>query len=775
MALIVAMGLQFGAASATHLGVPHLNDAQTFNVNVDVCFGGTGTGMIGTESATLFNVAGALPNCVGQALGTSAPTTVSTSVLLPAGNRLALPLAYNDVAFVHTPPADGTIIGTVKSAVDVGCNGTVDIFADSSNIAPVNFTTQDVGFTNAPLVGEQYVERTTTFTATSGIDGASETFLDARIPPYAKVARYRADIDTLFINGGTTPLALANKTSLNNIIQTLPFGPGARVSSTILGGDNVAPGTQLVLCLDSPQTSLSQYDVIAGYSNPAADGVYPVWVVEMSAAGTWEKSNQTLVYTTSCKQIGAGAGDADNDCLADSAETGACPSSATADSDGDGLLDGIEVSWGSNPCATDTDVLTDAPGDGRTDAEEMAGPSEYLTDPTKKDTDGDLLLDSGLSLDCNGDGLPDVAPVRQNGGANTGRNRVTMQIVACGAVLGLGGASQSGPDNCPNKSNAAQTNHSTLDKPNGLIVGSVDNSQENGRWLGDACSGDRDNDGIPDKVEDGSTGLGFFFANLGLSAPDGGADNKCNTKGLAAAKPALGTQVAISLGDVDGDGLAAIDDPDSDNDGTIDGIECQMGSNPSSLASLTAGITGDMIQFFRLTNLVLAGGAIDLDADQDGFNGESDADGACVQTGAADANGQLKCIGPLVSGGFIGDGLQTRGDIGRMGADAATNLDNDSDGCADIVEVLDMNGDQTADIADQLQMNRAYAKQTTPTQSISGWATPPTQLELSIMDTNGDGALDPGDQLPMNRFIAGKYGPINPACDSSSIGNGGAN
>ena len=60
-----------------------------------------------------------------------------------------------------------------------------------------------------------------------------------------------------------------------------------------------------------------------------------------------------------------------------------CP--GFADCDGDGLLDGVEMAWGSNPTVADTD------GDGRTDLEEMVGPTQFLTDPTKADTDGDTV------------------------------------------------------------------------------------------------------------------------------------------------------------------------------------------------------------------------------------------------------------------------------------------------------------------------------------------------------------------------------------------------
>lgn len=55
------------------------------------------------------------------------------------------------------------------------------------------------------------------------------------------------------------------------------------------------------------------------------------------------------------------------------------------DTDGDGLLDGQELSLKTNPCSGDTD------GDGLTDYEEA---TKHYTNPLKQDTDGDGVIDS---------------------------------------------------------------------------------------------------------------------------------------------------------------------------------------------------------------------------------------------------------------------------------------------------------------------------------------------------------------------------------------------
>ena len=59
-----------------------------------------------------------------------------------------------------------------------------------------------------------------------------------------------------------------------------------------------------------------------------------------------------------------------------------------ADTDCDGLVNGIEWAWGSNPTLADTDA------DGSPDFQEMF----QFTDPTNPDTDGDGFLDRPASV-----------------------------------------------------------------------------------------------------------------------------------------------------------------------------------------------------------------------------------------------------------------------------------------------------------------------------------------------------------------------------------------
>ncbi|WP_232688821.1 DUF7343 domain-containing protein [Halobacterium zhouii] len=104
-------------------------------------------------------------------------------------------------------------------------------------------------------------------------------------------------------------------------------------------------------------------------------------------------------------------GDLDGDSLTNEREVDAGTDLRTADTDGDGLEDGIELeTYDTSPTNNDTD------GDGLNDSAEI---NQYNTDPTKLDTDGDGLADPReLALETNpnkqdtdSDGLGDSAEV----------------------------------------------------------------------------------------------------------------------------------------------------------------------------------------------------------------------------------------------------------------------------------------------------------------------------------------------------------------------------
>ena len=387
--------------------------------------------------------------------------------------------------------------------------------------------------------------------------------------------RYRACIDTVYISGiYRVDIAKANgaATPLNLVTLTPNWSPlGTHVDLIQLAGEGVSPTTGL-LGTDSPQSSISH--TIRPYaSNPATPGLYARWMTEMSSADSAD-GTLNFVLSTSCKAIGAPVGgfpDADHDCQLDTLEGPSCvdsgwpgtPATTIAgnpDSDNDGIPDGIEVAWGSDPCRADTDAFTTPPGDGRTDLEEMVGPTQFLTDPTKRDTDGDTVPDGGQTLDATGDGVPDFPDVNGDGvkdlvsltppmpvgwqlvdsqADGSSHVRIGYKIVGTDIEKDAGGM-----DNCPSIANPTQVN---TDLDSATTWG-------HGDLYGDACDSDWDNDGFVNTAE-----VGFQW--------DAGNIQCSNDKDLPGAATPLDPY-----------------NPDTDGDGILDGPECENGSNPLDAA-----------------------------------------------------------------------------------------------------------------------------------------------------------------------------------------------
>jgi outer membrane protein OmpA-like peptidoglycan-associated protein len=127
--------------------------------------------------------------------------------------------------------------------------------------------------------------------------------------------------------------------------------------------------------------------------------------------GSKKKSQKDGVWTALLGityTFGSGGGDPDKDGLSNSLEKELGTNPNNADTDGDGLSDGLEHKrYKTDPRKADTD------GDGLTDGEEVR---KYRTDPLKADTDGDGLSDydeiikyktDPVKIDTDGDGLSD--------------------------------------------------------------------------------------------------------------------------------------------------------------------------------------------------------------------------------------------------------------------------------------------------------------------------------------------------------------------------------
>ena len=175
-------------------------------------------------------------------------------------------------------------------------------------------------------------------------------------------------------------------------------------------------------------------------------------------------------------------------------------------------------------------------------------------------------------------------------------------------------------DACPSVADPAQPNSDAL-IDNGPAYARLDRTVPDSDGAGDACDADADNDGLLN-VEDteplGATGVCAAFA--------GASD--------AHAFPAAG-----DVTDADHTGPSW----DTDGDGALDGVECQLGTNPRSAASKPA--------------VAQCGGA--TDADHDGLTAAAER----CKWGTAD-----------------------------------TAADSDGDGLKDCVEANDTNGDGVAEL-----------------------------------------------------------------------------
>jgi len=587
-----------------------------------------------------------------KTLGPSVGGALGTSIGLIGGNRLGYPYVYTGPGMLLQGDEipDLTQVGDVVSVTDIFQNGVVDVMADVTNCGGGDCSP---ALTFATAIPEQYIKKGA-FTATSGCSGADELYMNALMPGagMTRYVRYLACIDTLYLGGAQrfNVVALTGvATPLNLVTYTPNWSPaGTHVDLIVLSqlSDHLSPNAAL-LGLDTPQASLSHvYNPYA--SNPGVAGLYAMWITEISAP---DLRNGALNFTlsTSCKAIGGAYVDADSDCAATVANPGgpADTNDANPDQDGDGLLDGIEAAWGSNPLVADTD------GDGRSDLEEMIGPTQFLTNPTNADTDADTVPDGGYKVDgadvglapdfpdVDGDGVIDagISADQDNSADGSSHVRTGYKIVGTDIL-----PDAAGKDNCPTLA-GAQTN-TDLDALTTLGAGDL---------YGDVCDVDNDNDEIVDDAE-----ATFKWQPVGGAITDAKCSNVPPMAGPATPLNPL--------------------DPDTDGDGILDGVECKMGSNPLNATDVpepcSAGPMGPRPDA-DLDRLCWANGGIPwlpLDNEEvhyrtDGISGNApfggdtivDSDGDTLKDGCEVLIAGMDPMNPDSDGDTVADGAEVVG------------------------------------------------------------------------------------------------------------------
>ena len=376
------------------------------------------------------------------------------------------------------------------------------------------------------------------------------------------------------------------------------------------------------------------------------------------------------------------------------------------DADCDGLVDGIEKAWGSNP------KLADSDGDGAPDFVEMF----QFTNPVNPDTDGDALLDkpennwvaaSIPSLQCGNewdddgdgkvnDGCPPVDTAETAGALcnnNLDDDADTVINDGCIAVGTAEGSPTSGEkaeaanldDNCPTVYNPDQLNSDGQRRDNGPSLSGIYASNPNQDKLGDACDDDNDNDGAINGYEN-----------------------------LQGTNPLL---------------------LDTDGDTVNDGAELLVAGGAPLDSGVKPGWTSDQQVYYR-------GCRINVNALYTGFAGyavtngvefDPDGDGSLCPTDKDSDNGTGTGSAGLIG---ISDKIESYG-FGM----SISSPDTDGDGCEDWIEVMDINGDRFVDSGDQGRMDLRVANPP---------LLPPDPVSDKVYDVNKDKFVDSGDQGSLN-------------------------
>jgi len=365
--------------------------------------------------------------------------------------------------------------------------------------------------------------------------------------------------------------------------------------------------------------------------------------------------------------------DCDGDNLDNAGEELAGTDNNNPDTDNDGFIDGDEVLNGSDPldsCSPNATAVggNDCDEDGLDNDEEVF----YGTDPTNNDTDGDGILD-GAEIDGTSNPLDSCDP---NAGA-----------------VSTNDCDNDGLDNAGEE--LAGTDNTNPDTDNdGFNDG---NEVTNGTDPLNACDPVSSGIGTDDCDLDGLTNDEELLTGTDPNNPDTDGDSLQDgeevtqgTNPLDPCDPQIG---AVGTADCDGDNLdndgeilAGTDNnnPDTDNDGFIDGDEVLNGSDPLDSCSPNAGAVGtndcdndgliNEEETFYGTDPAVA------DTDNDGLNDGDEINGASNPLDSCDPD-----AGAVSTNDCDNDGLDNAGE--ELAGTDNTNPDTDDDGFNDGNEV----------------------------------------------------------------------------------------
>ncbi|MDI6858180.1 MAG: dockerin type I domain-containing protein [Dehalococcoidia bacterium] len=259
------------------------------------------------------------------------------------GERLTLPWIYTPPGFqlqVDKELEDGFVLGSVTADLDALCNSSspadADVLATAAS-QPPNF------------IPYTWYERTTK------VEGTSEEYLKALIPPFSWLLRHRADLDTIWL-GGINPLPIT--TPLNTVYTNVPISPNGAgfIATTTNVAGATAMSTSSAVCLDSPQNSVS---LTTMYGTPpnAGDNSGVIVGSDASIVGLWTDNTVVAPKTVTVVKVKANNGLAGNFIEHWEAEVTAPNITATWVDSGTSVLDQA-VAVPSGPSAPATENLS---------------------------------------------------------------------------------------------------------------------------------------------------------------------------------------------------------------------------------------------------------------------------------------------------------------------------------------------------------------------------------------------------------------------------------
>ncbi|QXP61455.1 carboxypeptidase regulatory-like domain-containing protein [Olleya sp. HaHaR_3_96] len=406
------------------------------------------------------------------------------------------------------------------------------------------------------------------------------------------------------------------------------------------------------------------------------------------------------------------------------------------DTDGDGVIDSVEILNGTDPnnacdynVADITEVITattDCDNDGLTDAEEINGPdgdptTDDGTDPTESDTDGDGVLDGTevangtdpnnacdynvaditevitATTDCDNDGLTDAEEINGPDGDPTtddGTDPTESDTDGDGVLDGTEVANGTDPNNaCDyNVADITEVITATTDCDNdGLTDAEEINGPDGDPTTDDGTDpteSDTDGDGVLDGTEvangtDPNNACDYNVADITEVIT---ATTDCDNDGLTDAEEINGPD-----GDPTTDDGTDPTESDTDGDGVLDGTEVANGTDPNNACDYNVA---DITEVITATT----------DCDNDGLTDAEEINGPDGDPTTDDGTDPTE---PDTDGDGVLDGTEILNgtdpnnacdyNVADITEVITATTDCDNDGLTDAEEINGPDGDPTTD------------------------------------------------------------------------------